>query len=180
VEDESLGSILSDTALIALARSDPSTPELICATIAAADASPEVQEAVTGSKIPHFASTSPIVLKDVSDLHKVIQSSIDVEVDETILQKGPLTYSLSWLTEKLISMFKSSGSTVLDYSHEYRLIVNSSVHETAKRQKVGTAEKSRIQFVKKFSCKAPIYHNCRIYADDGRLLCFCDRKKLDW
>ncbi|KAL2634406.1 hypothetical protein R1flu_005885 [Riccia fluitans] len=39
---------------------------------------------------------------------------------------------------------------------------------------------SRMQFVKKFSCKAPVYHNCRIYADDGRLLCFCDRKKLDW
>ena len=35
-------------------------------------------------------------------------------------------------------------------------------------------------FVQKFSCKAPVYHNCRIYASDGRLLCYCDRKKLEW
>jgi cation-transporting P-type ATPase D len=32
----------------------------------------------------------------------------------------------------------------------------------------------------KFSCKSPVYHNCRIYASDGRLLCYCDRKKLEW
>eukprot|EP00850_Spirogloea_muscicola_P020421 SM000215S06727 [mRNA] locus=s215:111800:118939:- [translate_table: standard] len=38
----------------------------------------------------------------------------------------------------------------------------------------------REQFVSKFSCKNPVYQNCRIYAGDGRLLCYCDRKKLDW
>ncbi|MED6147617.1 hypothetical protein PIB30_045531 [Stylosanthes scabra] len=39
---------------------------------------------------------------------------------------------------------------------------------------------SRDLFVQKFSCKAPVYHNCRIFANDGRLLCYCDRKKLEW
>uniref|UniRef100_A0A453BEI8 3'-5' exonuclease domain-containing protein n=2 Tax=Aegilops tauschii subsp. strangulata TaxID=200361 RepID=A0A453BEI8_AEGTS len=39
---------------------------------------------------------------------------------------------------------------------------------------------SRESFIKKFSCKSPVYHNCRIYASDGRLLCYCDRKKLEW
>ncbi|KAJ6403921.1 hypothetical protein OIU84_012174 [Salix udensis] len=39
---------------------------------------------------------------------------------------------------------------------------------------------SRELFVQKFSCKSPVYHNCRIYANDGRLLCYCDKRKLEW
>ena len=39
---------------------------------------------------------------------------------------------------------------------------------------------ARASFIRKFSCRGPVYENCRIYAGDGRLLCFCDRKKLDW
>lgn len=39
---------------------------------------------------------------------------------------------------------------------------------------------SRELFVQKFSCKSPVYHNCRIFANDGRLLCYCDQKKLEW
>lgn len=49
-----------------------------------------------------------------------------------------------------------------------------------KKWRLGDAEKARASFVKKFACKAPVYHNCRIYTGDGRLLCFCDRKKLEW
>ncbi|XP_078428553.1 polynucleotidyl transferase, ribonuclease H fold protein with HRDC domain-containing protein isoform X2 [Wolffia australiana] len=39
---------------------------------------------------------------------------------------------------------------------------------------------SRALFVQKFSCKAPVYHNCRIYASDGRLLCYSDQRKIEW
>ncbi|GJZ92945.1 RRP6-like protein 3 isoform X1, partial [Tanacetum coccineum] len=28
--------------------------------------------------------------------------------------------------------------------------------------------------------KSPVYPNCRIYANDGRFVCHCDRKKLEW
>ena len=46
--------------------------------------------------------------------------------------------------------------------------------------KRGSKEVSHAQFVWKFSCKSPVYHNCRIYARDGHLLCYCDQRKLDW
>ncbi|GKB74276.1 hypothetical protein Tco_0935688, partial [Tanacetum coccineum] len=29
-------------------------------------------------------------------------------------------------------------------------------------------------------CKSPVYHDCRIYANDGRLISYCDRRKLEW
>jgi ribonuclease D len=34
---------------------------------------------------------------------------------------------------------------------------------------------ARARFVNKFACKKTVYENCRIYAGDGRLLCYCDR-----
>eukprot|EP00897_Mesotaenium_endlicherianum_P003422 jgi/Mesen1/3107/ME000184S02174 len=40
--------------------------------------------------------------------------------------------------------------------------------------------RAREQFIQKFSCRAPVYDNCRIYGGDDRLLCFCDKKKLEW
>eukprot|EP00271_Cylindrocystis_brebissonii_P017801 TRINITY_DN4772_c0_g2_i1.p1 TRINITY_DN4772_c0_g2~~TRINITY_DN4772_c0_g2_i1.p1 ORF type:complete len:969 (+),score=144.85 TRINITY_DN4772_c0_g2_i1:140-2908(+) len=40
---------------------------------------------------------------------------------------------------------------------------------------------ARQQFIDKFSCRKRVYENCRIYGNTGgRLLCFCDKKKLQW
>ena len=33
--------------------------------------------------------------------------------------------------------------------------------------------------MRKFSCKSHVYHNCRIYASDGCLLYYCDKRKLE-
>ncbi|XVE91748.1 hypothetical protein REPUB_Repub01dG0038000 [Reevesia pubescens] len=49
-----------------------------------------------------------------------------------------------------------------------------------KNPKQVAKKSSRQLFIQKFSCKSPVYHNCRIYANDGRLLCYCDRRKLEW
>ncbi|CAM6097604.1 unnamed protein product [Calypogeia fissa] len=179
IEDESLGSILSDTALMALAVSGPPTLELICATIAASNTSPQV---AVPAKAPHFSSLPPTVQKYMSDLLHIIQRSGAGPAGETLLQNMTPRISFEWLLEKMLSIFKLSG-TAGEYdkdAFEDEFLVKTSQYKTSKRLRLGSTEKSRIQFVKKFSCKAPVYRNCRIYADDGRLLCFCDRKKLEW
>lgn len=34
--------------------------------------------------------------------------------------------------------------------------------------------------VNRFRAKGPVYDNCRMLSMDGRLLCYCDRRKLEW
>ncbi len=36
------------------------------------------------------------------------------------------------------------------------------------------------KIIKKFSCKKPVYENCRMLAPDGAMLCFCDKRKMNW
>lgn len=38
----------------------------------------------------------------------------------------------------------------------------------------------RARLVKKFSAKSAVYENCKMYSQDGELLCFCDLRKLKW
>lgn len=40
------------------------------------------------------------------------------------------------------------------------------------------AQKERL--VKKFSAKSAVYENCKMYSQDGDLLCYCDLRKLIW
>lgn len=40
------------------------------------------------------------------------------------------------------------------------------------------AQKERL--VKKFSAKSAVYENCKMYSQDGDLLCYCDLRKLVW
>ncbi|CAI5532785.1 unnamed protein product [Closterium sp. Naga37s-1] len=47
-------------------------------------------------------------------------------------------------------------------------------------QRARDPNQARANFIKKFSCQGPVYENCRIYSRDGRLLCFCDKRKLEW
>lgn len=53
-------------------------------------------------------------------------------------------------------------------------------HNGFRAPKQFAKQASRQLFVQKFSCKAPVYQNCKIYANDGRLLCYCDQRKLQW
>lgn len=177
-----MGSILSDSALMALAISGPSTLEHIYAIIAAANIPPQVPEVVVAAKIPRITSNSPVCYKYMSDLYHIIRISGSGPTHESLLPNMTPRISLEWLVEKMLSIFKLSGTVGDDDKHLFQdgFLVKSSQNNTSRRQRVASIEKSRLQFVKKFSCKAPVYHNCRIYADDGRLLCFCDRKKLEW
>lgn len=36
------------------------------------------------------------------------------------------------------------------------------------------------KIIKKFSCKKPVYENCKMVAPDGEMLCFCDKRKMLW
>lgn len=38
----------------------------------------------------------------------------------------------------------------------------------------------RARLVKKFSAKSAVYENCKMYSQEGELLCFCDLRKLKW
>ena len=38
----------------------------------------------------------------------------------------------------------------------------------------------RARLVKKFSAKSAVYENCKMFSQDGELLCFCDMRKLTW
>ncbi|OAE24805.1 hypothetical protein AXG93_1988s1090 [Marchantia polymorpha subsp. ruderalis] len=180
-EDESLRSVLSDTALIALACSCPQTPELIFTTVAAADASPPPSDALISPIIPTIDSPSPVLEQYIDELCDVIQdlnsSCSELSPSQAPGRLSPKSY-LSVLYDKLCSplnFFSASvsGNDSKDMNGLWKL-------KTPRQSKGRNTERSRMQFVKKFSCKAPVYHNCRIYADDGRLLCFCDRRKLDW
>lgn len=41
-------------------------------------------------------------------------------------------------------------------------------------------QEKMVKIIEKFSCKKPVYENCRILAPDGEMLCFCDYKKMNW
>ena len=40
------------------------------------------------------------------------------------------------------------------------------------------AQKQRL--VQKFSAKSAVYENCKMYSQEGDLLCYCDLRKLMW
>ena len=93
---------------------------------------------------------------------------------------------LPLVLEKCLGTDGTCPVSVFNYSLLINFKTKLAVHSAPKQNehkkncKEFTRKSSRDLFVKKFSCKAPVYHNCRIYANDGRLLCYCDRKKLEW
>ncbi|CAI9090265.1 OLC1v1025002C1 [Oldenlandia corymbosa var. corymbosa] len=170
VHDESLRYVLSDQAIGALATTVPTTEMDIYDTISAADKSSD--STILGSFIQ---TPSPVVCSHVEDFDFLFFGS-DAEVDDlcyVILQRHlgpegncPLSiYNYYLLSETSLKMTKKRPVTKQNGS---------------RTSKVVARKKSRELFVQKFSCKSPVYHNCRIYANDGRLLCYCDRKKLEW
>ncbi|KAK9689915.1 hypothetical protein RND81_09G090500 [Saponaria officinalis] len=166
VHDESSRYVLSDQAIIALADKSPSSERDIYNTIFEAD-----QENDSSASL---MSPSPVICShwnDVQCLLKDVHSNHN-NIIHSLLQKhlGPSgTCSLSIFNYNLLSKsnLKFANGTF-------------ALQSRVKNGKFTPRKSSRELFVQKFSCKAPVYHNCRIYADDGRLLCYCDRRKLEW
>lgn len=166
MHDESLRYVLSDLAIIALADRAPTTPTDIFSTITQADLNVDL------SFTSFLPSPSPVVCSHLDDVQSLLQDKISKlnDIFPMILQKclGP------------------AGSCPLSVFN-YALLVNCNLKVTlvskqngVKHSKQVARKASRELFVQKFSCKSPVYHNCRIYANDGRLLCYCDRRKLEW
>ncbi|KAJ0259900.1 Protein RRP6-like 3 [Hirschfeldia incana] len=163
IHDESTKYVLSDQAVIALASKQPTTPEEIHDSIAQADSASE-------------SSPSAVICSHLDDVYQMTQQKL-----------GKLDVILPLVLDKCLGTDGTCPISVFNYS----LLVNFNTkltNRSAPTKKNGhnknlkrfTRKTSRDLFVKKFSCKAPVYHNCRIYANDGRLLCYCDRRKLEW
>lgn len=120
-------------------------------------------------------SPSPIVVSHIEELCNLLKNSnlsIDDLFDNILERRLAPTKCcpLSAYNYALLSQLSSKRGEVFNFS------LNG--HE--KVSQMGNKRASRELFIKKFSCKSPVYHNCRIYASDGRLLCYCDKKKLEW
>ncbi|CAN6833746.1 unnamed protein product [Brassica oleracea] len=167
IHDESTRYVLSDQAIIALACQKSTTAEEVYHSIAQADL------AIESSSIQ---SPSSVVCSHLDDIYQMTRDNKFAKLDALL----PL------VLDKCLGTDGTCPVSVFNYSLLINLKTKLGVHSAPKQNghrknlKQFTRKSSRDLFVKKFSCKAPVYHNCRIYANDGRLLCYCDRKKLEW
>lgn len=169
VHDESLRYVLSEQAIAVLASEIPITEKDIFDTITAADLNSDL---VVSNSV--LQSPSTVVYSHFEDLKLLFQDNT-TEVSSmytSILQKclGP---NGSCPLSKYNYALLSNASLILTKRPAYSQNGFSSRKQVSKRT-------SRDSFVQKFSCKSLVYHNCKIYANDGRLLCYCDRKKIEW
>lgn len=143
----------------------------ICETISAADLHSDSMSISSALQSP-----SPVICSHFEDINLLFQEHVG-DIDD-------LYFSI------LQNHRGSDGSCPLS-RYNYILLSKSSLEvgkrlvSVSKKNRLGPAKQfarktSRDLFVQKFSCKSPVYHNCRIFANDGRLLCYCDRKKIDW
>lgn len=168
MHDESLRYILSDQAIAALAVRVPKGQTEMCAVIAETEPSASTMH-------PSLSSPSPVVVAHIEELCYLIEDT---------------TVSMDNLFTTLLGKYKEPSGLCRLSVYNYNLVSQLSLKQTnifafaSSGEKLLTAppnkKASRESFIKKFSCKSPVYHNCRIYASDGRLLCYCDRKKLEW
>ncbi|XP_020884170.1 protein RRP6-like 3 isoform X5 [Arabidopsis lyrata subsp. lyrata] len=171
IHDESTRYVLSDQAIVGLACKQPTTNEEIYDTIAHTDLATE---------------SSPSLSSSVQSPYPVICSHLD-DIYEMILDKlAKLDDILPVVLKKCLGTNGTCPISVFNYSLLVNFKTKLSSHSAPKQnghknfKQQFTRKASRELFVKKFSCKAPVYHNCRIYANDGRLLCYCDKRKLEW
>lgn len=169
MHDESLKYVLSDTAVVALAEKVPLTATDICTTISQADIE---MDSVSSNCSPRFPSS--VVLSHLDDFPCLLQDEMNNvdDIFQLVLKKhlgpnGSCPFSL--YNYGLLSKSNTKSSK--------RLVSKKNGYKFTKQV---ARKASRELFVQKFSCKSPVYHNCRIYANDGRLLCYCDRRKLEW
>ncbi|KAM7495211.1 hypothetical protein LguiB_029820 [Lonicera macranthoides] len=169
MHDESLRYVLSDHAVVALADKVPTAEMDIYNTISQANLHLESMNLNSS-----FQSPSSVVYSHLDDLNYIFQDEIGKPDDifRLILQKHmgqngtcPLSvYNYSLLSKSSLKL----TNKVLSKENGF------------KNSRQVARKASRDLFVQKFSCKSAVYHNCRIYANDGRLLCYCDRRKLEW
>lgn len=169
VHDESLRYVLSDQAIVTLADKVPTTQEEICTLISQADLN--VDSMSSSSALP---SPSPVVCSHLEDFNYLFHDKM-AKLDNIFLEI--LQNHLGPDGSCPLSVFNYAILSKTNLNLTNRLVSKQNGHKNSKQ--VGQ-KKSRQQFVKKFSCKSPVYHNCRIFASDGRLLCYCDRRKLEW
>ncbi|KAL7000093.1 Protein RRP6-like 3 [Sarracenia purpurea var. burkii] len=169
VHDESLRYVVSDHAIVALARKVPASETEIYDTMFQADLNVD-----SSSLISSLQSPSPVICSHLEDFYFLFQDEISNLDDlfHLILQKhlGPNGSCL-------LSVYNYALLSRTNLKHADRLVSKQNGLRNAKQ--IGK-KASRELFVQKFSCKSPVYHNCRIYANDGHLLCYCDRRKLEW
>ncbi|KAM3385332.1 hypothetical protein ACQJBY_009306 [Aegilops geniculata] len=168
MHDESLRYILSDQAIAALAVRVPKGRTEMCAVIAETEPSASTMH-------PSLSSPSPVVVAHIEELCYLIEDT---------------TVSMDNLFTTLLGKYKEPSGLCRLSVYNYNLVSQLSLKQTnifafaSSGEKLSTTppnkKASRESFIKIFSCKSPVYHNCRIYASDGRLLCYCDRKKLEW
>ncbi|XP_011100270.1 protein RRP6-like 3 isoform X2 [Sesamum indicum] len=168
LHDESLRFVLSENAIIALAAQIPTDETDICSTISEAD-----RDVESVALVP-LQSPSSVVCCHLEDLLCLLQEN---------------TANLDNIFHRFIQQHLGPAGSCPLSAYNYALLSKTSLGVTYKstsnrngfRASKQIAKKaSRELFVQKFSCKAPVYHNCKIYANDGRLLCYCDRRKLEW
>ncbi|KAL9453654.1 hypothetical protein AB3S75_009292 [Citrus x aurantiifolia] len=172
VHDESLRFVLSDQAIIALANKALANPTDVYTTIAQADS--DVDCLNLSSSLP---SPSPVVCSHLDDVERQVCNNVE-NLDDILLAN----------LQKCLGPNGSCPLSVFNYvlpaksNWELKNQSNKFVYKQngVKISRQVAKKASRDLFVQKFSCKSPVYHNCRIYANDGRLLCYCDRKKLEW
>jgi cation-transporting P-type ATPase D len=187
-----LRAVLSDAALVAVAAERPLSHASICYTIAAADAvSQASSESFLLAGMPGLPSPSPVLHKHISSLSGIlsefteesVQSSSIINTYRSAFRKNIFGYQIRSSVLSMLGWANESGSRNEGHREDGSSIQKKGEWERKiipKRWRLGNAQWARLQFVRKFSCKAPVYHNCRIFAGDGRLLCYCDRKKLEW
>lgn len=179
---------MSDQSIFALAKEGSLQTKTILACIQNADEGvPTLDEAYYMTPLP---SPSPVLLQNMNSLRSILQKAnmeITNDIQSYMESQQMKMHARSGSLFNIFNIFKSSK--VVSETNEAdahaenksrRVFTQQEEQRMRRRWKAGDFEASRQRFVKKFSCKAPVYHNCRIYAGDGRLLCFCDRKKLDW
>ena len=169
MHDESLKYVLSDNAIVALAEKVPVTETDISTTISQADTHLDFLNSNSTTRSP-----SSVVLSHLVDFRFLLQGELQNpdEILQICIKKhlGPNgSCPLSPYNDGLLS--KSNIKV------PKRLVSKENGYKFSKQV---ARKASRQLFVQKFSCKSPVYHNCRIYANDGRLLCYCDRRKLEW
>ncbi|KAJ4976897.1 hypothetical protein NE237_002003 [Protea cynaroides] len=169
LHDESLRFVLSDQAIVALAHKVPKTPTEIYDTIRHADLN--VDGLSSGSSL---SSPSPVVCSHLEDFDYLLQE-----------KTGNLDDDFVKILQDHLGPNASCPLSVYNYALLSKSSLKTANGKFLKQDGVKTAKQfgrkaSRDLFVQKFSCKAPVYHNCRIHSSDGRLLCYCDRRKLEW
>lgn len=168
MHDESLKYVLSDHAIIALAHDPPTSEKEIYDTILQAD--PNVESVDLSSSIQ---CPSGVICSHIEDLTYLLNDNVGNPDDifQRMLQKhlGPNgSCPLSVYNYALLSKSNVLMNRVISKGNGFH------------KSKQVARKTSRDLFVQKFSCKSPAYDNCRIYASDKRLLCYCDKRKLDW